>query len=54
MNAKPDSDEYRSFEHLLTKVLSVSKAELNARLSKRKKEAPKSASPAPVVPTKPS
>jgi len=52
MKAKPQSEEYRKFESLLGRVLTVSKAELNNRLDaeKREKRSPKaSASRAPGV-----
>lgn len=35
---QPQSDEYKSFEDLLGKVLSVSKAELNERMKKTEQE----------------
>ena len=38
MTAKPQSDEYKAFESLLGKVLSVSKSELQERLEKEKRE----------------
>jgi hypothetical protein len=38
MNPKPQSDEYKAFENLLGKVLSVSKAELQSRLKAEKRE----------------
>lgn len=40
MKAKPQSEEYRRFENLLGRVLTVSKAELNERL-KAEKRTPK-------------
>jgi hypothetical protein len=54
MNLKPQSDEYRAFEALLGKVLSVSKQELDRRIAQEKSEKriPKSASRASVVPAK--
>jgi hypothetical protein len=56
MKAKPESSEYKAFEGVLSKVLSVSKAELTSRLEneKREKQISKSASHASAVPTKPS
>lgn len=46
MKAKPQSDEYRAFENLLGKVLSVSKSEIVRRIEedKRGKRMPKSIS----------
>jgi hypothetical protein len=38
MKAKPQSDEYKAFESLLGKVLTVSKAELQTRLDEEKRE----------------
>jgi hypothetical protein len=38
MKPKPQSDEYRAFESVLGKVLTVTKAELNQRLEKEKIE----------------
>ncbi len=38
MKPKPQSDEYKAFETLLGKVLSVSKKELNERLKKGEQE----------------
>ena len=38
MKSKPQSEEYQRFETLLGKVLSVSKAELDARLEAQKRE----------------
>jgi len=37
MQPKPQSDEYKAFESLLGKVLSVSKEELQRRLEEEKK-----------------
>jgi hypothetical protein len=53
MKAKPQSEEYRAFESLLGRVLSVSKAELTERLkeAKREKRHPKSASRASDEPS---
>ena len=43
MKSKPTSPEYKAFENLLGRVLTVPKAEINRRLSKRdKREKPKS------------
>lgn len=55
MNTKPQSHEYKAFENILGKVLSVSKTELDRRIKedKREKRIAKSASPALAVPTKP-
>jgi hypothetical protein len=55
MKAKPQSAEYKAFEHILGKVLTVSKAELNRRIEedKREKRTPKSASRASVSRAKP-
>lgn len=46
MKPKPQSEEYKRFENLLGRVLTVSKEELNRRLQeeKREKRTPKSAS----------
>jgi hypothetical protein len=46
MKSKPQSEEYKRFESLLSGVLTVSKAELKERLetAKREKQTPKSAS----------
>ena len=46
MKAKPQSEEYKAFEHLLGKVLTVSKTELNLRMKKaeHEKHTPTSAS----------
>jgi hypothetical protein len=46
MKPKPQSEEYKSFESLLGKVLSVSKADLNQQIKadKQEKRIPKSAS----------
>jgi len=54
MNPKPQSDEYKAFENLLSKVLTVSKEELKRRIEqeKREKRIPKSASRASVGRTK--
>ena len=43
MITKPKSEEYRRFESLLGRVLTVSKSELNSRLDaeKREKRSPK-------------
>jgi hypothetical protein len=43
MKPKPQSDEYKAFEGLLGRVLSVSKVELNKRIEedKREKRTPK-------------
>jgi hypothetical protein len=38
MKPKPQSAEYRAFENMLGKVLTVTKAELNQRLEQEKKE----------------
>jgi hypothetical protein len=56
MKPKPQSVEYKAFEDMLGKVLTVSKAELNRRIEQEKieKRSPKSASRASAVPTKPS
>ncbi len=45
MKDKPPSPEYKAFENLLGRVLTVSKAELNRRIEqeKREKRTPKSA-----------
>ena len=37
MKPKPQSEEYRAFENVLGRVLTVTKAELNQRLSQEKK-----------------
>jgi len=53
MTAKPQSDEYKAFESLLGKVLSVSKSEVQERIKEAEREKPKSsASPASGVPSK--
>jgi len=54
MRPKPQSDEYKAFESLLGKVLSVSKSELQQRLDeeKREKQAKASASRASGDPSK--
>jgi hypothetical protein len=54
MKDKPPSPEYRAFENLLGKVLSVSKAELNQRIAqeKREKKTPKFASHVSAVQAK--
>jgi hypothetical protein len=56
MKTKPTSSEYKAFENLLGRVLTVSKKELDSRLQqeKREKRSTKSASHVPAVPTKPS
>ena len=56
MKTKPTSDEYKAFENMLGKVLTVSKTELNRRIAedKQEKRIPKSASRVPAVPAKPS
>jgi hypothetical protein len=57
MKSKPTSPEYKAFENVLGKVLSVSKTELNRRMeeSKKIKRGIKSpASPVPAASTKPS
>lgn len=38
MKTKPDSPEYKAFENLLGRVLTVSKAELNRRIEQEKQE----------------
>ena len=38
MKPKPQSDEYRAFENVLGKVLTVTKSELNDRLKSEKQE----------------
>jgi hypothetical protein len=38
MKTKPQSEEYRAFETILGKVLTVSKAELNLRIEEEKRE----------------
>lgn len=38
MKTKPQSPEYKAFESLLGRVLSVSKTELNRRIAEEKKE----------------
>jgi hypothetical protein len=43
MKTKPQSEEYRSFENLLGKVITVTKSELNQRLESEKQA--KAASP---------
>jgi hypothetical protein len=55
MKTKPDTAEYKAFENLLGKVLSVSKAEIIRRIEqeKREKRVPKSASRVSVGRTKP-
>jgi len=56
MKPKPQSEEYKAFENLLGRVLSVSKTELNKRIEedkKAKREIKSPASHAPAVPTKP-
>lgn len=40
MKAKPQSDEYRAFENVLGKVLTVTKAELKERLKKEEPQQP--------------
>jgi hypothetical protein len=54
MKAKPQSEEYRAFENLLGKVLSVSKTELNQRIAQEKAEKQPTvpASPGAVSPSK--
>jgi len=56
MKAKPQSPEYKAFENLLGRVLTVPKAEIVRRIEndKREKRSPKSASRASAVPSKPS
>ena len=56
MKTKPTSAEYKAFENVLGRVLTVSKKELDSRLQQQKheKRSLKSASPAPAAPTKPS
>ncbi len=56
MKFKPQTPEYKAFENLLGQVLTVSKTKLNRRIEEEKREklTSKSASPAPVVPAKPS
>lgn len=51
---KPNSPEYKAFEGLLSKVLSVSKTDLNRRLEEGKldKQTPKSSSRASDAPAK--
>ncbi len=51
MKTKPTSPEYKAFENLLGKVLTVPKAEITRRIEEDKR-APKSSSPVSVVPTK--
>jgi hypothetical protein len=43
MKAKPQSEEYKAFENLLGRVLSVSKSDLNRQMEadKREKRKPK-------------
>jgi hypothetical protein len=38
MKAKPESEEYKRFENLLGRVLSVSKEELKERMDETKRE----------------
>ena len=54
MKTKPQSAEYKAFENLLGKVLTVPKAEINRRIEedRRDKRTPKSASRVSAVPTK--
>jgi hypothetical protein len=56
MKAKPQSPEYKAFENLLGKVLTVPKAEINRRIEedKREKRSPRSASRVSVSSAKPS
>jgi hypothetical protein len=53
MKPKPQSPEYKAFENVLGKVLTVSKTELNQRLEqeKREKQATIPASRVAAVPT---
>jgi hypothetical protein len=55
MKPKPQSDEYKAFETVLGKVLTVSKTELNERLKKaeHEKHIPKTASRASDASSKP-
>jgi hypothetical protein len=55
MKSKPQTPEYKAFEDLLGKVLTVSKTELNRRIEREKSEkrTPKSASRVSVGRTKP-
>ncbi len=50
MKTKPTSSEYKAFENLLGRVLSVPKAEITRRIEedKREKRTSRSASPAPA------
>jgi hypothetical protein len=54
MKPKPQSQEYKAFEQVLGKVLTVSKAELNERMKKngQEKHTPKPVSRAPAVSSK--
>jgi len=38
MSTKPQSPEYKAFENVLGKVLTITKAELNQRLENEKQE----------------
>jgi len=55
MKAKPQSSEYKAFESLLSKVLSVPKSEISKHLKeqKREKENLKSSSRASAASSKP-
>ncbi len=50
---KPESDEYKAFENLLSSVLTVSKAELNKRIEAEKRKPKAPASHASAFPSKP-
>ncbi|MGO8934276.1 MAG: hypothetical protein ACLPLZ_05545 [Terracidiphilus sp.] len=53
MKTKPTSPEYKAFENLLGKVLTVPKVEIIRRIEEdREKRTPKSASRDSAVPTK--
>ena len=55
MKTKPQSPEYKAFENLLGRVLTVPKAEIARRIAadKREKRTPKSASRVSVSRSKP-
>ena len=49
---KPQSEEYKAFESLLGKVLSVSKAEISQRIEQEKRQKRSNASRVSAVATK--
>ena len=54
MKAKPTSPEYKAFENLLGRVLTVSKTELNRRIEEDKRAKREIKSPASLVSDVPS